>query len=1058
MLSLGETQRARREQRLQVCLDVEVVDVATVLPPLLLGHRTIGQCRHALGLVETGHRQRTVNGRRVLVEHRARLEDTNARCLAVDVVSGVGHQAGDERGTHHAHLAGDRVQQLDGIGVAAEVGFPGAFHEAEVDHFLVILVGQQTTDGEQRTGVLRRDAHGIGGHRRQGRDVLETVDARDFLDQVFLDFDVEAIGRRGHREQARLLAEHQAQTREDIGHHLVGDGHADHLGGARGTQLHRLALGQVDDLVVHRADAGVRRAADFQQQRGDALDMLDHGGEIDTALEAMRRIGREVVATGTALDRLREPEGGFQIDIGGLQRDGGGIATHDAGQGFDFLVVRDHTDPLIDFDGVAVEELQGFTLAAPAHIQAAVDLVEIEHVRGTTQFQHHIVGDVHQRRDRALAAALQALLHPLRRGCLGIEATNDAASETAAQVGRGNTHRQLLVQVGRDRLEGRRLQRAAGQGRDFTRHAQHRQAIGLVGGELDGELEVVQLQVVAEVLAHRRIVGQLQQATMVFGELELARRAQHALRLHATQLADLDLERLAIGTRRQHRAHHGARHLQANPHIGSAADDIEDAAGMDVDAADVQTIRIRVLGDFQHFTHDHIGEGGRDRFDFLDFQAGHGQQMRELIRRHVRIDHGTQPVFRELHDSDFQLSASGAPRTCAAPCEIGLIELLQEAQVAFVEQAQVVDPITQHGQALKAGAERKTDVLLGIQTHVAHHARMHLAGTGDFQPAPLERTAAEGDVDLGRGLGEGEIGGTEAHLQVVSLEEGLDEVEVDALEVSEADVLGDPQAFDLVEHRRVGGIAVDAIGAARCNHLDRWLVHAGIAHLHRAGMGTQQQGLALGVVAFDVEGVLHRARRMVLGAVQCREIGPVGFDLGTVGNIKADGAEDFLDALPGAHHRMDAAHATATARQGDVDGFGIQARLHLGIGQGLAACGQRVFDLFLGDVDDRPLHLALFRCQLAQPLHLLGDLAGLAEILGLGVFQCGGVGRGGEISLRLRDQLAQELVQGIHAVNLAPIENPTRKSKKEDPQIGGSKTYGASVQHLCPAGFCSAGC
>ena len=111
-----------------------------------------------------------------------------------------------------------------------------------------------------------------------------------------------------------------------------------------------------------------------------------------------------------------------------------------------------------------------------------------------------------------------------------------------------------------------------------------------------------------------------------------------------------------------------------------------------------------------------------------------------------------------------------------------------------------------------------------------------------------------------------------------------------------------------------------------------------------------------------------------------------------------------------ARHKKVLAHATATARQGDIDGFRIQARLHLGIGQCIAACGQRGFDLFLGDVDDRPLYLALFRRQLAQSLHLLGDLAGLAEVLGLGVFQCGGVGRGGEISLRLRDQLAQELV------------------------------------------------
>jgi hypothetical protein len=80
---------------------------------------------------------------------------------------------------------------------------------------------------------------------------------------------------------------------------------------------------------------------------------------------------------------------------------------------------------------------------------------------------------------------------------------------------------------------------------------------------------------------------------------------------------------------------------------------------------------------------------------------------------------------------------------------------------------------------------------------------------------PSERAAHEGDVDLGRRLGEREEGRTEAHLQVVGLEEAAQEIGDDALEVGKADRLADPQAFDLVEHRRMGGIGIDAIDAAR---------------------------------------------------------------------------------------------------------------------------------------------------------------------------------------------------------------------------------------------------
>src|SRR5437764_2845697 len=93
-----------------------------------------------------------------------------------------------------------------------------------------------------------------------------------------------------------------------------------------------------------------------------------------------------------------------------------------------------------------------------------------------------------------------------------------------------------------------------------------------------------------------------------------------------------------------------------------------------------------------------------------------------------------------------------------------LVELLQEAQIAFVEQAQVVDPVAQHGQAFQARAEREADELFRIQAEITYDGRMHLAGARDFQPAALERTGAEGDVDLGRGLGGGEVGRPETHL------------------------------------------------------------------------------------------------------------------------------------------------------------------------------------------------------------------------------------------------------------------------------------------------------
>ncbi len=64
-------------------------------------------------------------------------------------------------------------------------------------------------------------------------------------------------------------------------------------------------------------------------------------------------------------------------------------------------------------------------------------------------------------------------------------------------------------------------------------------------------------------------------------------------------------------------------------------------------------------------------------------------------------------------------------KACAAQARIEVavlmacpsLELLQEAQIAFEEQAQVVDAIAQHGQAIWAQAEGEADVSAGISAH-----------------------------------------------------------------------------------------------------------------------------------------------------------------------------------------------------------------------------------------------------------------------------------------------------------------------------------------------------
>src|SRR5581483_6410045 len=110
-------------------------------------------------------------------------------------------------------------------------------------------------------------------------------------------------------------------------------------------------------------------------------------------------------------------------------------------------------------------------------------------------------------------------------------------------------------------------------------------------------------------------------------------------------------------------------------------------------------------------------------------------------------------------------------------------ELRQEAQIALVEQAQVVDAVAEHRQPVGSEAEGEADVAFGIDAAVREHVGMRLARAGDLEPARLSahaaaRAAAEhaAHVDLGRGLGEREERGAEARADLLVLEELAQEI------------------------------------------------------------------------------------------------------------------------------------------------------------------------------------------------------------------------------------------------------------------------------------------
>jgi hypothetical protein len=135
-----------------------------------------------------------------------------------------------------------------------------------------------------------------------------------------------------------------------------------------------------------------------------------------------------------------------------------------------------------------------------------------------------------------------------------------------------------------------------------------------------------------------------------------------------------------------------------------------------------------------HHLRDHdMTEWWHDWLDLFHFKPRHGEQMRQLIRGELGVGQSAKPVFRELH-------CSRRPKS---------IELLEEAEITFIEQPKVIDAIAQHRQSLETGTKGKPDELLRVEAHIAQYRGVYLTSARHFQPATLQRPGTKRNIDLG---------------------------------------------------------------------------------------------------------------------------------------------------------------------------------------------------------------------------------------------------------------------------------------------------------------------
>src|SRR5271166_6974784 len=138
----------------------------------------------------------------------------------------------------------------------------------------------------------------------------------------------------------------------------------------------------------------------------------------------------------------------------------------------------------------------------------------------------------------------------------------------------------------------------------------------------------------------------------------------------------------------------------------------------------------------------------------------------------------------------------------------------EPAHVSVEKRAQVRHAVFEHGNAVDAHAPGETLIFVRIEPAIAQHIRMHHPAAENLQPVlalaetDLALLAPALDVDLERRLGERKVRRAKAHLDLVDFEESFAELLQNPLEMTEVRALVDDQAFDLVEHRRMGLVTV----------------------------------------------------------------------------------------------------------------------------------------------------------------------------------------------------------------------------------------------------------
>ncbi len=601
---------------------------------------------------------------------RAELEQPHVLHPARRVAAQRVQQRAEQRRAHHGLLLGHRVLELDGA-LAVQPEPPGrlARREAPADGLGDAGAAQGVLEPAPQPLRGREAADRAAARGQRGGDALEAPQARDLLDEVGLAADVVAPpGGHGDVEAVLGLGHAEAQPGEDAVRVGARDGRAEQAlrAGVAQPQRDRVRAGAADvDRPAHRP-----RAAELDHQlRGDGL-ALDALLGLQLLLEAARGLRAQAQPGRRALDVRPVPRRGLHQHARGRVPHLGAGAAHHARDRRRALGIVDHAHLRVEPALHVVERGHRLAVARAADDQRpARDQVRVEGVHRLPGEQHHVVGDVDDVVDRALAGRHQPRLQPQGRR-RDRHVLEQPRGEAGAQVGRPHVDGEAGdrvargVRVLRPRRRGERRVRG---GVHLARDAVDAQAVRPVRRDLELEHVRGDRQHVGERGAGGERLVEDHDPVVVRADLDLVLGQDHAVGLLPAELGLLQPHPAG-----HHRAGRGDRDGLAGRDVRRAADDLLRLAVAEVDEADAQAVGVRMLLGREDLAHAEVLERGHAvRVDAVDLRAGEGEPRRELGRGQARVAVVVEPQQGKSHQpncSRKRRSFSYMSRRSLTPC------------------------------------------------------------------------------------------------------------------------------------------------------------------------------------------------------------------------------------------------------------------------------------------------------------------------------------------------------------------------------------------------------